>query len=888
MGNTATLVAFNRGLVSKLALARSDMKRLAFSAETMENWIARDLGSMMLRPGMNYLGSTDTNNQARFLPFVFSTDDTALVELTNLIMRVWVGETPITRVAVSSAVTNGNFDTDVTGWTDNDEAGATSAWQTGGYLALTGDGTAAAIRDQQVTVAAGDLNKEHALRVVITRGPVTFRVGSTAGGDEYVAESELETGYHSLAFTPTGNFHIRFLSSLKRIVLVDSCTVEAAGAMTLPAPWATADLRLIRADQSGDILFVACRGYLQRKIERRDTRSWSLVWYLSDNGPFFNANTSDTTLSGSAVSGNITLTASRPVFTAGHVGCLFSLTPDGQAVTSALSAANTFTSEIRVDGVGEARRFAISISGTWVATVTLQRSVGVPGSWSDVTSWTTNQGTTFADGFDNQVVYYRLGIKTGNYTSGSAVSTLDYALGSVTGVVRVTGVTNSLSASAEVLTDLGNTSATDDWREGMWSTESGFPSAVAFYEGRLWWSGHNGVWGSVSDDFYNYDPLTVGDSGPINRTIGSGPVDDINWVLPLQRLLLGAEGAEFSVRATSFDELLTPSNFNIKEASNQGSSSALAAKVDSRGLFVQRNGSRLLELSFDVEAGDYRSLDLTAAVPEVGEPSILHVAVQRQPDTRVHCVRSDGKVAVLIYNVSEKVLCWLLVATDGVVEDVVVLPGTIEDSVYYVVKRTINGVTKRYLEKWALESEARGTTVSKIADSFLLYSGAGTTTLTGLSHLEAKTVVVWGNGKDLGTKVVTGGQITGLSEAVTTATVGLAYTAQWKSTKLAYAVRGGDSPFPTLHKRIFQLGVILADTHAQGLLYGPDFTTMDNLPLVENASEVGADTIHTAYEEETFEFPGEWSSDARLCLQAAAPRPCTVLAAVVDAGVGNK
>jgi hypothetical protein len=885
MKNETAFVAFNRGLVSKLALARMDLKRLAFSAEVMENWMPRDLGSMMLRSGTEFLGSTDTNNQARFLPFIFSVDDTALIELTNVLMRVWVDEVPITRAAVSSAVTNGAFNTDLTGWTDNDEIGATSAWQTGGYMGLTGNGTASAVRDQQVTVAGGDLSVRHALRIVISRGPVTLRVGSTAGGDEYLAETVLETGYHSLAFTPTGNFHIRFRSVLKRIVLVDSCTVEAAGIMTIPAPWTTANLRRIRSDQSGDILFVACSGFLQRKIERRNADSWSLVWFLSDNGPFFNANTSDITLVGSATSGNITLTASRSLFNANHVACLFSLTPVGQRATAALSAQNTFTSAIQVNGIGEERRFAISLSGTWVATVTLQRSVGTIGSWVDVTSWTTNQGITFADALDNQIVFYRLGIKTGNYTSGSVIATLDYALGNITGVVRVTGYTSPTVVSAEVLTELGDTSITTDWREGMWSTNNGFPGSVAFYEGRLWWAGQNGIWGSVSDDFYNHDPLYEGDAGPINRTIGSGPVDDINWILPMQRLLVGAEGAEFSVRATSFDELLTPSNFNIKDASNQGSSSSIAVKIDSRGLYVQRNGTRLMELAFDLEAGDYRSVDLTAAVPEVGEPSILHVAVQRQPDTRVHCVRSDGKVAVLVYNTAEKVLCWLLVSTDGIVEDVVTLPGTIEDSVYYVVKRTINGVTKRYLELWALESEAHGGTGNFIADSFAIYSGAAATTITGLSHLEAKTVVVWGNGKDLGTKVVSGGQITGLSEAVTTATIGLAYTAQWKSTKLAFA---SDSILLTYPKRVFRMGIVLADTHAQGLQFGPDFTTMDGLPLYEDDSAVGTNTIHAAYDQEFIEFPGEWSNDARLCLKAAAPRPCTVLAAVLTFETGVK
>ena len=876
---------FNRGLASRLALARVDMKRLAFSAETMDNWMPRVLGSMMMRPGMGYLGATASNGQARCLPFVFSTDDTAIVELTDDLMRVWVDDALITRGSVSTAITNGTFDANINSWTDSDEAGATSAWVTGGYMGLTGTGTNAAIRDQQVTVAAADQNDEHALRIIIQRGPVTLSVGSSAGADDYIAETTLDTGYHSLAFTPTGDFHIRLSSTLLRQVLVDSVAVEGSGVMTLPAPWATADLRRIRADQSGDILFVACKGYLQRKIERRDTRSWSLVWYLSDNGPYKTENATETTIAASATTGNVTLTASRSIFVADHVGCLFKIRSEGQRATASIAANNTFTSAIEVTGVGEERRFAITITGTWVATVALQRSIGVTGNWVTVTSYTSNQAVTYADGLDNQTVFYRLG--TTAYTSGTAVSTVDYPLGSITGVARITGYTSGTSVSAEVLTTLGGTTASKYWAEGSWSTASGFPTAVSFFEGRLWWAGQNGVFGSVSDDFYNYNPDTVGDSGPINRTVGSGPVDDINWMLPLQRLILGSEGAEHSIRATSFDEVLTPSNFNIKEASSLGSNSTVAARIDSRGVFVQRGGSRLFELAFDGNVGDYQSTELTIINPDIGEPSIVHVAVQRLPDTRIHCVRSDGVVAVLIYNQVENVLCWVTVTTDGEVEDVAVLPGDVEDAVYYVVKRTINGSTVRYLERWALESEARGATATKTSDSFLAYSGAATTTITGLSHLEGETVVVWGNGKDLGTKTVVGGQIDTLSEAVTTAYVGLPYTAQWKSTKLAYATQGEILSL-THPKRVTQLGFVLADAYPQSLTFGPSFDQLDDMPLVEDGQDIDTSTTDTAYDQELIEFPGEWSSDSRVCIQAASPRPVTVLAAVLAYDTNEK
>jgi hypothetical protein len=885
------LLAFNRGMISPLALARTDLKRTALSAETMTNWIARVFGSMMVRPGTSYLGSSLSDSKALYLPFVFSTDDTAIVEITDSNVRVWVSDAVVTRGSVSSATTNGNFDTTVTNWTDADESGATSDWVTGGYLGLTGNGTAAAIRRQQVTVAAADQGDEHALKIVIQRGPVTLKVGSSAGADDYISETSLMTGTHSLAFTPTGDFHIEFSSRLKRQVLVDSCNVEASGAMTVSAPWLEADLGKLRFDQSGDVLFVAADGYQQRRIERRATRSWSVVTYQPEDGPFQIGNTGPVTITPSGLSGNITLIASAPLFKSTNVGSLYRITSNGQTVTSSITAENSFTNAIRVTGVDAQRVFTVTVDedAAGSATFTLQRSLdSEDGPWTDVLSRTADTTETYDDSLDNQIAWYRLGVKTGDYGSGTHTVTLTYSVGSIDGVARVTAFTSTVQVSAEVFVELGGTSATDDWAESEWSDRRGWPSSVAFAEGRLVWAGKNGVWLSASDAFDSFDDTVEGDSGPIARTVGSGPVDTINWILALQRLLLGAEGAEFTCKSSSLDEPLTPTNFNIKPASTQGSAAVEAVKVDKRGVYVQRGGTRVMQIAFDDDF-EYGSVDLTALIPEIGQPSIVRMDVQRQPDTRIHCVRSDGTVAIAIFDPVEEVLCWQEYETDGLVEDVCILPGASasgEDAVYYHVKRTINGSTKRYLERWSLESECVGGTLNKQLDSHILYSGASTTTITGLTHLEGESVGVWGGGADLGTYTVSGGQITGVTTAVTSAVVGLPYTAQWKSAKLAYAAGLGTAL--TQRKRLQHLSVVMRNTHYQALKYGPDFDNLSDLPQMSQGKAIAANTVHTSFDEEPFEFEGTWNSDSRLCLQVTSPRPCTLLGVVVSIETHDK
>ena len=920
MGNIANpaILAFNRGRVSPKALARVDIRRMAFSADVQTNLPPRVLGSMSLRPGWEFLFSTAGDAAAKYIQFVFSATDTALPEITASGIRFAVSDVIITRASVSTTIANGTFTTDLTSWTDNDETGAASAWLTGGYLELVGTLFNAAIRRQQVTVAVGDRNVEHGVAFTIQRGPVSIKIGSTSGGAEYISEKELGTGTYSFVFTPTGAFHIELAGRAQAKSLVDAVAVDSSGDFTLPSPWTASDLDNLRVDQSGDVLFIACEGFQQRRLERFDTtsKSWGISLYEADDGPFRSINISTIRLTPSALTGDITLTASRPVFASTHVGALFSILSIGQKVSAALTGQDQFTDDdsMRIIGVGNSRKFDVDITGTWVATITLQRSIDESGAWVDVTTYTTNQNTTHDDGLDNTIAFYRLGIKTGDYTSGTATVTLESSSGGIKGVARVTAFTSATSVSAAVLSNMGGTGASRDWQEGSWSSFRGYPSAVAFYEGRLWWAGKGFFYGSISDAFDKFDEDFEGDAGPITRSIASGPVDVINWLLPLQRLIASTAGAEVSARSTSFDEPLTPSNFNLKDASTQGSHTVPALKVDAGGIFVQRGQTRVFELSFSFEANDYTPTDLTDIIPEIGEPGIVRMAIQRQPDTRLHCVRSDGTVGMLVREPANEVLCWLDIETRSgdSVEDVVILPGTIEDRVYYVVKRTINGSTVRYLEKWALESETdvvppsgplakiafllSDASVNKQADSFALFTNspaAASVPAGTCSHLVAESVVVWAEGKclkdsdgEIATFTVDGdGGISALTNdgsafIATKGMVGLTFRGRFKSTKLAYASQLGTAL--TQRKRGSHLGLIMANTHAQGVTYGPDFDTLDSLPLIDDeGAAVDPDTIHAAYDKDMFEWPGGWGPDERMCLEMNAPRPCTVMAVVV-------
>jgi len=218
-------------------------------------------------------------------------------------------------------------------------------------------------------------------------------------------------------------------------------------------------------------------------------------------------------------------------------------------------------------------------------------------------------------------------------------------------------------------------------------------------------------------------------------------------------------------------------------------------------------------------------------------------------------------------------------------EDVFILPGDIEDRVYYVVRREINGSIVRYVEKWALESECLNGPVNKVADSCVTYTGTATTTITGLSHLEGESVVVWANGIAIADgstakpyKVVSGGQIT-LSTAATNVTVGLPYRARFKSAKLAYGAQLGTALGQK--KQIKSVNLVLANAHILSVKLGQSFDELERMPSIEEDDYQDDDTVYDVYDEVSIPVRGRWDTDSRLCLEINAPYSAKVLGVVI-------
>jgi hypothetical protein len=964
MRANAPLYSLNAGEVSKIALARVDVAKLRMAAACQLNWLPYVVGPMSLRPGLLYVGEVLGDAPAKLVRFVFSKLDTALVELTANKMRVWINEVLVTRTTVGTTIGDPFFQ-NLGSWSTSNTTSGASATIAAGACTLQCQPVGGLAQIQQtISIANADLGKEHAIRIVVAQGPVVFRLGSTAGAADLIPQTTLDTGTHSLAFTPsTNSATIQVESTDAWVKTLTEIAIESAGSMVLPTPWGAADLPNIRYDQSGDVIFVGCYGQQQYKIERRAAHSWSTVLFYSNDGPFQASPGIQANFTPGAYSGNTTLTSDRPWFQPGHVGCLFRVFSNGQFNQTILGAQNAFTPAVRVTGVGATRNYSWNTSGTWSGTLTFQRSFdSAAAGFVDVGTATTNGSPTFSSStggtggtpdLDNVIAWERVGFKGGNYTSGNVTVSSTYAGGGGYGIFRVTGYNSPTSVNIEVLQPFSTLQATTDWVEGDWSTFKGFPTSVAFHEGRLCWLGGNQAWLSASDDFTNYadinlDGTSTGDGGAINVTLGSGPVDTISWGLSLTRMMLGREQSIMSARSSNFDQPVTPTQIVIRDCSDQGAQRLPAIKAGKRGVFVQQSGRKVYELFFNSQEMDYDDRDLTRLNLDIGLAGFVDIDKATQPDKTILLPRGDGQVACLLYDVKDEVEAWWRIQTLGVIENVAVLPQNgVEDLIYFVVRRLVNGVTRRFIERVAARGNCVGGAINQQLDCHVVYQGTPSSTIT-LAHLPNTPVTVWADGATIGTATTNGsgvltlpdGQahaniVAGLAGTVVSNTtvsatgalvlgqqyngypaevfadigatgepvhIGslvisngaivlpngqtaltivacLGYVAPFMSAKLAYAAQLGSAL--TQRKRIDHVGLVLYDTSAQGLQLGQRFDLLDNMPLYEAGAATPSGTVWSEYDEPMIEVPGSWQTDARLCLLAQAPNPCTVGGVVI-------
>lgn len=227
----------------------------------------------------------------------------------------------------------------------------------------------------------------------------------------------------------------------------------------------------------------------------------------------------------------------------------------------------------------------------------------------------------------------------------------------------------------------------------------------------------------------------------------------------------------------------------IERISTHGATPVQPVVISKKILYVDRSTKKIFTLSFNYEVDGYEPIEITAVADHITGTGIAagQIAFQRRPDPRCYFVLESGTLVTLTYFDKEKVIGFTRLVTDGFFESVAVIPDSVskEDQVWVTVRRTINGVTKRFVEMFENNAEFTDRSWKNLqTDCAVVYKGVAVAVITGLTHLNGAIVDIIADGEFKGQQVVSGGQIT-LEEAATEVEVGLHYDSEGETMRPA-------------------------------------------------------------------------------------------------------
>jgi hypothetical protein len=406
----------------------------------------------------------------------------------------------------------------------------------------------------------------------------------------------------------------------------------------------------------------------------------------------------------------------------------------------------------------------------------------------------------------------------------------------------------------------------------------------------------------------------VNDDNGIDYAIGSNEVNSIRWMAASRNLVLGTAGGIYPVRASGESQAITPTNINMNQALVEGVAMVQGIILQNRMIYPSRNGRTLEALRFAFESDDFVADDLTVLANHIfglgtdATVGVTELAYSPERHSIIWAVRRDGQLLGLTYQPDQEVFAWHRHIIGGSfgggiaqVESVASIPspGGTYDQLWIVSKRTIGGVTKRFIEFMLPEWTTGSMTLTAITPGVAAepeaifvdagpgpYVGVATVNIDGLDHLEGETVAVLSDGGVHPDRVVgasgTVGRIV-LQENATEVVAGFSYTSDFDSMALEVPDPVGTS----MGKRKRPTHAILRVKDSIGGEIGPNGANLD--PIVERSA---ADLMDTGVPPFTGilrqKLRHGYDKDMRIYLRQAQPLPLIVLGIALQGRGGQR
>ena len=267
------------------------------------------------------------------------------------------------------------------------------------------------------------------------------------------------------------------------------------------------------------------------------------------------------------------------------------------------------------------------------------------------------------------------------------------------------------SVSAAFTTFEYNASVVPNYNEkplvpgALFDSSDDYPAAITYYQQRLVLGGSNNkpetTYASQTGYFTNFGTHSpIQDDDGINFTLAGRQVNRVKHYIDVGKLLIFTSGAEWIVNGDGVSLLPTAINAGVQTYNGSGNLAPIV--ISGSVLYLQARGSIIRDFNFDFNTNSFRGSDLTIFSAHLFDNyTLADWTFQQIPHSNLWAVRSDGTMLGLTYIREQEISAWHRHDTDGLYESVCSVPEGNEDVLYTVVNRTINGSTRRYVERHA-------------------------------------------------------------------------------------------------------------------------------------------------------------------------------------------
>lgn len=705
--------SFAKGEIAPALYGRIDTAAYAVALRKARNCLVHAFGGVSNRPGLMFVGPVkDHTAQPRLIPFQFSTTDTYILEFGNEYMRVIRNDAHVLETALTGCTATAADPVVVTktshGYSNGDEvfcSGFTEMTELNGKRFVVANVTASTFElTDQVT-------------------------GADIDGSGYTAET-------------TGG--------------------SVARVYEITTPYQTADLQEINFTQSADVMTIVHYSYPVYELTRSDHDAWTLA--LETFNP-----TQDhpTALSVAANSGSGTVSEYKVTAISDDgeesltaIGTGVSITGITQAdpgVVTATSHGFSDGDEVEINGVVgmtevNGRRFNVANSTASTFELTDLNDLDV-----DTTGYTAySSGGTVYPVYDS--VSGASGASRDNTISWTAVAGAQkYAVYyNDNGLFGLIGETESTSFTDDGIS--ADLDITPPKYVDVFNETGDYPQAVGYYEQRRVFGGSTdepdtsrySVTGNHSN-FTRSIPAQADDS--ITATLSSEEVNAIRHYVPGNDLLVLTAGSEWKVNSGQ-DSGFSVDTLKQKPQTKWGCNFIKPITQGGTTLFVQENGAVVRSIGYSLQIDGYTGSNISLLGSHLfRNHTVSEAAFSRYPDPVIAYIRDDGQVLCLTFDQEQEVVAWATWDTDGLFESCAAIrpsTSTPNDYIYFVVQRTINGNTVRYIERTADRE------FEDVRDAFFVDSGLtldNPITITGVTAADPVVVTAPSHGLSDGDEI---------------------------------------------------------------------------------------------------------------------------------------